>query len=294
MFAFLNSKIQVVDSAIFEPGDHLPSKLSNVAPTKVPTSERHLLSTEYGYLINELLQSPQGVIDSVMKLLKQALELDTGDFDAVTTDIVLYLLRFATRMENYISFVVKCANSSSVNMPLHNVHISPLKYDILSRGLVAISTLLRYQFVAQLSGWVCRLYSSSNVDNVDETTKAASSIHSHILLVHRNVHHFSHETAQQFLSSLIFITTRHSWNLNILPIPETHLFEVLQVCQRSVIKCLRESPKSMFNTILESSVATTTQTTKSSARQWAFVAGPRSTGRFTVETVPTDPGKNFC
>ncbi|KMS93824.1 hypothetical protein BVRB_027590, partial [Beta vulgaris subsp. vulgaris] len=117
-------------------------------------------------------------------------------------------------------------------------------------------------------------------------TKIACTVHAHLLLILRNSEEFPPQFIERFLSSLLFVTTRHSWNLNLLPIPETHIFELLTFCQRKLIATLKCLPKQVLNQTLDHSIATTTQTTPSTHRQWAFVAGPRSIGRYTVESHP--------
>jgi hypothetical protein len=64
----------VLDSVLFEPGRYLLADMKQ-EPRDVPTTNPKLLATPYGMLLNELQRSPDGVISSVQRLLKLALDL---------------------------------------------------------------------------------------------------------------------------------------------------------------------------------------------------------------------------
>ena len=64
----------ILDSVLFEPGRYLPADMKD-EPKDVPTINPKLLATAYGMLLNELHRSPEGVSESLLRLLKQALEL---------------------------------------------------------------------------------------------------------------------------------------------------------------------------------------------------------------------------
>lgn len=85
---------------MFEPGKYLRLDMSDVCPAMVPTPQRDLLATPYGLLLNELCNSPEVIISSVITLLKGALACDTGavvDLDATvfntSTTIIIYCTR---------------------------------------------------------------------------------------------------------------------------------------------------------------------------------------------------------
>lgn len=62
---------------VFEAGPYIPYFKVDT-PSLVPTPDREQLSTCYGYLFNELVNSPQFVIDAAIKITKLALATDTG------------------------------------------------------------------------------------------------------------------------------------------------------------------------------------------------------------------------
>ncbi len=79
--ALRNETLQNIFSAVlFEPGCRLPPRLDLIeaTPKEVPATNRALLGTVYGLLLNELQRSPAGFLESCISLLKLALDLDTG------------------------------------------------------------------------------------------------------------------------------------------------------------------------------------------------------------------------
>ena len=99
----------------------------------IPTQYPQLLSSTYGLLMNELHRSPDNVLRAVMALLNGALALDTGavcdvgasDFNT-GVDIILYVVRLAARVDNYISFLVdhKRGRHPCIDVKLREVEIS--------------------------------------------------------------------------------------------------------------------------------------------------------------------------
>lgn len=76
----------LLDAVLFEPGAYLASDQFEV-PEEVPTPRPELLSTAYGLLHNELHRSPATVIQSIVQLLKLALDLDAGTFKSTTLEV---------------------------------------------------------------------------------------------------------------------------------------------------------------------------------------------------------------
>ncbi|KAJ1631737.1 hypothetical protein T492DRAFT_838991 [Pavlovales sp. CCMP2436] len=91
----------VFDGVLFEPSHFLASQHSAAEIADVPTSEPHLLATAHGLLLNELVHSPQVVREAVVRLAKQAVDLDTGHVKASTSTVILYVIRLCARIDSY-------------------------------------------------------------------------------------------------------------------------------------------------------------------------------------------------
>ena len=101
------AKLQaLLDAVLFEPGAHLPASSEGLEPVDVPTSAPELLGTPHHLLLNELQRSPATLSAGVLKLCRQATDLDTGTFKASTTTVILYVVRLGCRFDSYISFLL--------------------------------------------------------------------------------------------------------------------------------------------------------------------------------------------
>ena len=77
--ALRNRQIQeVLDAALFEPGQWQESKYKT-CPQTVPADSRDHLCTPIGLLYNELIMSPAIILESVLSMLERAIEMDVRD-----------------------------------------------------------------------------------------------------------------------------------------------------------------------------------------------------------------------
>jgi hypothetical protein len=101
-----NKKLRgVVDGCLFEPGlwQEIDQKIQ---PDNIPAPDRTHLATVNGLLFNELIHSPQGILQPIQRLLELSLDLDTGKFSTQGSQLILYVVRLAVRVESYMNFLV--------------------------------------------------------------------------------------------------------------------------------------------------------------------------------------------
>jgi hypothetical protein len=308
----------VLDSVIFEPGRCLEMQLSGefheICPLEVPTNKPELLATPYGLLLNELQRSPSGIIDSILRLITLSLELDTGTvFSGAMADIIFYCIRLASRVQNFLSFLINYAKKTprTSDIPhLRSVVIHPEVLELLLKGQEKLNSFLRGSVRSLLRDWYIEAIRNSadaaasgnqTIDSfgdsseersdkkIDINTKTACEVHAHLLLLYRNYEgsELSDSVVRDMVSSFIFLTTRHTWNLKLLKIPETEMFEVLQVVRRNIIRYLRRLSPYSLSRILQASVHICTDTIGPSGQiqispsTWAYIVGERCVGRFT-------------
>jgi hypothetical protein len=96
---------QVVDGCLFEPGLWQPED-QKAQPDEIPAPDRNHLATVNGLLFNELIHSPQGILQPIQRLLELSLDLDTGKFSYQSSQLILYVVRLAVRVESYMNFLV--------------------------------------------------------------------------------------------------------------------------------------------------------------------------------------------
>lgn len=161
--------------------------------------------------INLNFRSPAGVINSMVKLLTLALDLDSGTVRASTLDIMLYVMRTAARFENYMAFMIDYANKrhASISGPLRDVTITPSVLAILEEGIVKIRTLLYGPVHRLLEEWIVEVMKEVEAKNdekiLDENTKLACTLHGHLLLLYRNARF--EKLNEEIVSTLLYVDT---------------------------------------------------------------------------------------
>jgi hypothetical protein len=143
----------LLDSVVFEPARYL-HKNSAGAPQFVPAKNERLLNTAYGLLINELARSPSQVVTALIHLLKLALALDTGSYFASQTDIILYVIRLATRIENFILFVLSYAAGEFVTMQLRDTVVEPAVVTFLEESRQELRDIFENRVQPLLRRWI--------------------------------------------------------------------------------------------------------------------------------------------
>jgi len=289
----------LLDSVMFEPGVYLPLNMT-YEPKFVPAKNEALLATPYGLLINEIHRSPDAVLQSVIKLLELAMDLDTGSFKSSTVDIILYVIRLCCRVDNYIDFMIQLENKTHecIRTPLRDVKVTEKTLIKLEAYQKQLRKLLRHRVHDMVEGYIVEAMNEANArendEVVDKNTKVACRMHTHLILIYRNVpmQDLTLEIASTLLCSMIFLTIRHTWNLNLLEIPEFEIYELLQVMRRRLIKYTRSLEQQDLNELMEAAVRVSTGTglrksfrLKKKSRNWAYIRGKRSVGRFTVLTA---------
>jgi hypothetical protein len=216
----------------------------------VPTIHTDLLASPYGLLMNELVRSPEVVLRSVLLILRGAFACDTGsvsdegalDFNTSTT-IIIYVTRLGARVDNYLSFIIDWSlnRHDCVDGPLRDMDVSEEVLQKLMEGRDQVREILRDQFDPLFEDYLKRLDAETCRDPTNETlinrnSALACELHSHKLLMYRNYSEaeITPSIAITLLGSFIYLTTRHTWNkmsknLDSLKIPETELYELLQV-----------------------------------------------------------------
>jgi len=362
----------LLDSVVFEPSRYL-NKSSASAPVFVPTKDEKQLNTAYGLLINELARSPSQVISAILRLLQLALALDTGSYFASQADIILYVLRLGTRIENFVSFVLSYCSGEFYLMELRDTIVEPEVVKFLENARNQLRVILETRFQPLLRRWIrecvarahalqeaARLLAASSSDaphdanaatqqlqafrnarlaeekeaatvldhdhdfvgrddhprnmmrrnrtpprkpisdvprnigddkkkeksnDFDALFQISSDLRAHIIMTMRNSRPAEWDAGkcQRFLSLFAFLNTRHTWNADLLHMPEPEIWEILQFCRRTLIKTTAELKLKDTNRLLENVVAVVADApVPTTLRGWGLYAGRHQRGRFAV------------
>ncbi|CAE7676808.1 unnamed protein product, partial [Symbiodinium microadriaticum] len=308
----------VLDSVLFEPARFLHAdvtgeqicafyvlskqvrimliRLSSGEPVEVPCKDRAHMATSLGLIMNEIYRSPEVFMDSANKLLALSMDLDVGTFHSMTVPIILYILRLASRIESFVAFVIAhgTGRHESIDCKLRSIDLGEDTLRTLEIGLNKMRYLMRARLHPMVEAWCVEL--SSDCDQldtdddavIDANTRSACQLHAHMLLLYRNLkpEDMCEEYASIISSSFMFLTTRHTWNMNGLGIPEHEVFEMLSVQRRNLIGWTRSQPQEVLNALMEATIRVTVGTggrskgadpmLLDSNRVWAYLKGERS------------------
>jgi thiol-disulfide isomerase/thioredoxin len=307
----------ILDSVAFEPGKYLVLGDTGVYPAMVPTQHPGLLSSAYGLMMNELHRSPPNVLEPTVSLITGALALDTGavcdvggtDFNT-GVDIILYVTRFAARVDNYISFLVDHHRGlhRCIDARLREIEIDSDTLITLLEGQANIRRKLHDEVAPLLEEYLLKLdkETSGNPHDerlIDRNSRLACDLHAHRLLLYRNLQQteMTSLSAKVLIGSFVYLTTRHTWNKSArrqgkLLLPETELYELLTVVRRRLITWPTFKKQTQLDDVLQTALQVSSSTTGSlrasaaivdAANRWSIIAGPHSVGRFAVASTRT-------
>ena len=289
---------EVLDSVLFEPNRYLPAGVLSV-PSLVPCNNPQLLSSAYGLLINELARSPDVAVSCTLRLLRLAVDLDVGTVRSTTVDIILYVVRLACRVDNYLSYLLGRQDDQYASVMRERELTGALR-QVCEEGLMLLRRELRGVVHRMLEAWsdeamkeieksIEAAIKRADDTKMDENTRLACTMHAHLVLIYRNLtlSAINENIASQLVSSYIFLTTRHTFNMSLLPVDEHSVFECLSVQRRLLIAYLHRCSQSSLNLVMEAAVRVSTGTgvrrvPPGGERQWGYVAGRLSIGRFAV------------
>jgi thiol-disulfide isomerase/thioredoxin len=295
----------VLDATLFEPSNHLAAVHSNLVPTDVPSSEPHLLATAHGLLLNELCCSPEVLVTGILKLLRQGMDLDTGCVKSSTATIILYLVRLGSRLDNAMSFLIRCAQGTHDTKKGDNAAFRQLKPSAFALQYLVgaqkdLREILHREATGILEAWQQKLMREceGKVDDsiLDLHTELLCSIYAHLLITTRNLalDELDRQSVGTLVKCSIFLSTRHKWNTGgpesgVCAIPENELFETMHLMRRKAIQWLREyASQKELDFIMEAAVEAASNTAvlknTENLNRWGFVAGKRSLGRFAMHS----------
>ena len=150
----------LLDAVLFEPGAHLPAKCAELEPQEVPCSDPALLGAASHLLLNELTRSPKTLLEGVLRLARQAGDLDTGTYKASTTTVILYVVRLACRLDNYVSFLLQYDSGSHDSVrgkPYRQLELSAAVRAQLGSAQARLRGVLLGELKPLLQGWYYKL-----------------------------------------------------------------------------------------------------------------------------------------
>lgn len=152
------------EAALFESGKFLWIEDDGSCPKMVPTENQKLLGSPLGLLINELCFSPEGIIEHTKALLHLSVSLDVGNcMSKSTTEIILLITRFASRLQSAILFLLSQTPTSKyyASLPVHyafrSYNPTPHLVACLESGAEMLRSILWETVLPIIKAWTQQL-----------------------------------------------------------------------------------------------------------------------------------------
>ena len=295
---------QMVDAALFEPGEWQPDTPKSL-PSTIPDPQPAHLATAAGLLFNELTHSPSVLLSSVVAILDNALELDIGHFvrGGRSASVVLYAIRLALRVEGYARFLLDPSRASARGLSSAGETDRELR-----QGAAVIRTKLEDHAFLVLQSWYDRL-------RAEDAAEDACTVAAHMSFIFAQVEEAELDARVVFtlVSSRIFI------NMHLVDMelePELGLLgtasrprrrslpggessptgfppmELLDLWQRHVCKLLKwlQANQEEASAVLEAvaQLEPSMQRAELPKRPWRSLVGCGCGGRFVLQLPPSD------
>lgn len=301
---------EIVDACLFEPGlwksDMTPPNVEE--PRVVPAATRAPMATSCGLIFNELQKSPNTIMKAIESLLGTVLELDTGQYTASMSRVILFVIRIVVRVESYALHMLQRNQSEGSQQDEHSwanqvqgtrceLHV----VTVLQDSVLRIRSLLNTAVVPMLEAWYNRC--------VKKQQKLECCIlHAHIAFIFKNVtaDQLDFTSVSALLCSQVFLhhnymtdyevsddrevnRTDEETQIDGLGIPLTELFDIFTAHRVKLISWLHFDSDGR-NDVMEAVLRVVTTLgrrdktdSKVVKRKWTALEGSRS-GCFVPDT----------
>jgi hypothetical protein len=269
--ALANEKLQgIVEGVLFEPEQFQPAGVYdeakiNFADLQIPLADRHFFSSPCGLLFNELLKSPEGLLNSVLKMIDLILEYDTGRYSSENSGMILFVIRIIVRIEGWIRYIVENyewrvqlsldekVSGSGAKSYIRGLECSEEHYHLLKGHRRTLRMILNRDVFGLLEAWA-----ESAIKAGELSIACVIFAHTAFLYIHLPAEEFNARIVTTLISSNIFLTSRYSFNLAAeegeklkrnnkediqvtLGIPDTEVFQLFQRLRGPILQWLERN-----------------------------------------------------
>ena len=301
-----------------------------VVPTKHPdllASPYGLLINELCHSPVPIMDAIMRLVQGALALDTGTVTNESGLYFNSGVEIILYTIRLGSRVDNYLSFLIQYSTNTHATInknefELRGVHVSEETLETLVAARLKLRQLLFGRFLDLLDSYLKKLdkaiilcgETTANENQLSSLSELACDLHTHKLLLFRNVriedkyvtddlettggvHKSGHidfsRILKNILGSFIYLTTRHTWNGELL-VPENELYEILCIQRRRLVRWCNSKRQGPLDSTLQASLEISTSAAGAFAHQhsdaqnrWSKIAGDRCGGRYAVASTRT-------
>ena len=306
---------EVLDAALFEPA--LWQGLADKElPTHIPARSRAHLATPCGLLFNELLKSPDATLSAIEVMLDNVLERDAGKYLPESCAVVLYVIRLAVRVEDFLLFLIRndawmardeatCQNTWATYV--RGLQVAADTAARLSEAQRRLRAQLHGPVADMLQNWLRRALRQRRTDD-------ACALHAHLAFLHRNLEEeeLGEAAVRSLLTAQCYLNLHHHFDTEVksrapekrgldlhasspLGIPDMELFSLFQTHKSRMYEWLQAHPDAA-DRVMEYVVRAVTTSQPQGAdlggtasRHWTSLRRHGCEGRFVPDTEQRDP-----
>ncbi|CAJ1434089.1 unnamed protein product, partial [Effrenium voratum] len=251
---------KILQATMLEPGKLLYPQDMHKIPEFVPAvaEEEHLVASPFSQILTELSHGPSQILTAVGKLMALTLSLATS-VTSETVPAILFSVRLAVRVESAAALLAEHAEGKMARA-WPRLQVTSAVLEELRRGRALLRSTFEGEVLPWFDRWLEELAESAQQEpsREDECNSLACRLHAHQVLVLRNVPQsdFNSDRIRRFLASMTYLSSHHTFNQERLEVPETELFEALQLHRRFMVRWLVEQRRinamQGFNSVLRS------------------------------------------
>eukprot|EP00756_Hemistasia_phaeocysticola_P020667 Hpha_TRINITY_DN15730_c3_g3::TRINITY_DN15730_c3_g3_i3::g.38070::m.38070 len=278
----------LLEGVLFEPG---PFMDASTAASQIPAGAVESSATRHGLLLNELCRSPGGVLEPLSKLLRGALDLDTGTYaNATATPILLFLTKIIAAVYGFVVFVDAQGTSLGATAEAMEEiawHRKELRGHILGQ---LFPMLVKWrQEMESKRGDAGAAAERQGVVLDKQASLNERVVHEHVMILLRDIA-VVQPTATALASAALFLTHhgKHFPRQDGEWLSEADVYEALTLQRRKLIGWLARQHGGTVSEVLNAVQHTATASRSrppaigdAQEWDWSYIAGAHGLGRLT-------------
>ena len=251
-----------------------------------------LTATRYGLLLNELVHNGPRMLSSVTRMLELVLTFDTYRMDDVMSDVILFVVRIAVRVESSASLLLQ--RQEGYQDPA--LKLLPQQERELSIQLHKLRLQMRSRMVPVLRQWLrnAELPKEEQAGGEDEGTNMLDSdfgrnltqrcnVHAHLVYLHNNIlpHLLTGDTVSLVLSSFFHCIANHVDGMDLaveLPL----VFATMHQLRPLLVGWLDAGSRPAFDLCRVLNAVYQAATQSDETHDWARLSESSNRGRYVV------------
>jgi hypothetical protein len=216
-----------------------------------PEERPLLLATPYGVLMHELMYSPGAVIGPLLSLLTGALDFCFGSYRSAFTELMLFLVRLASRVEAFALYAQSEAESHELEKSSATM-MSPARAEALQQQLNNLHMVLSDQISEKIYQWLMEAQAANDEGG-------CAMLHAHRCMLSANATVAADRNWEVFLASSAHVV---AWHRSAdVDCPTGEVFAAINHCRADACEWAAQAPVAELGVALAQTAQTALENT---------------------------------